>query len=135
MLFSRIRIPEAVERECSRKPGDDSRRIEEAVRDGWIGVVHVDLERTGLSLSSSLGRGEAEAIQLAEETPQSLLILDDRVARRQALRRGLAFIGTVRLLWLAEQRGVIDDAEVIIQRMIGVGYRISPRILQQLKAQ
>lgn len=97
--------------------------------------MHVDLERTGLSLSSSLGRGEAEAIQLAEETPQSLLILDDRVARRQALRRGLAFIGTVRLLWLAEQRGVIDDAEVIIQRMIGVGYRISPRILQQLKAQ
>lgn len=135
MLFSRIRIPEAVERECSQKPGDDSRRIEEAVRDGWISVVHVDLERTGLSLSSSLGRGEAEAIQLAGETPQSLLLLDDRVARRQALRRGLAFMGTVRLLWLAEQRRVIDDAEVIIQRMIGAGYRISPRILQQLKAQ
>lgn len=135
MLFSRIRIPEAVERECSQKPGDDSRRIEEAVRDGWISVVHVDLERTGLSLSSSLGRGEAEANQLAGETPQSLLLLDDRVARRQALRRGIAFMGTVRLLWLAEQRRVIDDAEVIIQRMIGVGYRISPRILQQLKAQ
>ncbi len=44
-------------------------------------------------------------------------------------------MGTVRLLWLAEQRRVIDDVEVIIQRMIGVGYRISPRILQQLKAQ
>lgn len=135
MLFSCLRIPEAVERECGRKPGDDSRRIEEAVRDGWISVVHVDLERTGLSLSTSLGRGEAETIQLAGETPQSLVLLDDRVARRQALRRGLAFMGTVRLLWLAEQRRVIDDVEVIIQRMIGVGYRISPRILQQLKAQ
>ena len=134
MLFSRIRIPEAVERECSQKPGDDSRRIEEAVQDGWIGVVHVGLERTSLSLSSSLGRGEAEAIQLAEETPQSLLILDDRVARRHALRRGLPFIGTVRLLWLAEQRRVIEDAETVVQRMSEGGYRISPRILQQLKA-
>ena len=134
MLFSRIRIPEAVERECRRKPGDDRHRIEEAVQDGWISVVHVDLERSGLTLSSSLGRGEAEAIQLADETPQSLLVLDDRVARRQALRRGLAFVGTVRLLWLAEQRQLIEDAEVIVQRMVAAGYRISPRILNQLKA-
>ena len=134
MLFSRIRIPEAVRLECRQKPGEDSRRIEEATQDGWISVVHVDLERTDLPLSSSLGKGEMEALQLAAETPQSLLILDDRLARRHALRRGLSYIGTVRMLFLAEQRRVIDDAQVIIQRMIGGGYRISPRILQQLKA-
>ena len=134
ILFSRIRIPEAVGRECRQKPGEDSRRIEDAVQDGWISIVRLNLERADLPLSSSLGRGETEAIQLAVETPQSLLILDDRLARRQALRRGLAFIGTVRLLWLAEQRRVIDDAEAIVQRMTADGYRISPRILQQLKA-
>ena len=134
ILFSRIRIPETVGRECRQKSGKDSRRIEEAVQDGWISIVRVNLERADLPLSSSLGRGETEAIQLAVETPQSLLILDDRLARRQALRRGLAFIGTVRLLWLAEQRRVIDDAEAIVQRMTADGYRISPRILQQLKA-
>ena len=41
--------------------------------------------------------------------------------------------GTVRMLLLAEQRSVIDDAEAVIQRMTAGGYRISPRILQQLK--
>ena len=134
-LFSRLRIPEAVRRECVRKPGPDTRRIEEAIRDGWIDVVAVDLDPVDPRFSLRLGRGETEAIQLALKTARSLLIMDDRLARRQALRCGIAYIGTARMLLLAEQRSVIDDAEVIVHRMTAAGYRISPRILQQLKAQ
>ena len=133
-LFSRLQIPGAVWLECLQKPGEDSRRIEQAVRDGWLSVVSVNLERTSQRFSSSLGRGETEAIQLALETTQSLLIVDDRLARRQAMRCGLAYLGTVRMLLLAEQRQVIDDAEALIRRMTASGYRISPQILQQLKA-
>ena len=133
-LFSRLRIPEAVLHECVRKPGSDARRIERAVRDGWIGVVPVDLEPAGPRFSLRLGSGETEAIQLALQTAQSLLIVDDRLARRQAKRYGLDHIGTVRLLLLAEQRSVIDDAEAVIRRMAASGYRISPRILRQLQA-
>ena len=125
-LFSRLQAPAAVCLECLQKPGEDSRRIEQAVRDGWLSVVSVNLERTSQRFSSSLGRGETEAIQLALETTQSLLIVDDRLARRQAMRCGLTYLGTVRMLLLAEQRQVIDDAEALIRRMTASGYGISP---------
>ena len=133
-LFARLQIPEAVWSECRGKPGDDSRRIEQAERDGWLRVVRLTTEATRKRFPPSLGRGEIEALQLAMETRPSLLIVDDRLARRQALQVGLDYIGTVRMLLLAERRSLIDDAETVVQRMTANGYRISPRVLQQLKA-
>lgn len=133
-LFARLQIPEAVWSECRGKPGDDSRRIEQAGRDGWLRVVKLTTEATRKRFPPSLGRGEIEALQFAMETRPSLLIVDDRLARRQALQLGLDYIGTVRMLLLAERRSLIDDAETVVQRMTANGYRISPRVLQQLKA-
>ena len=131
-LFSRIRIPEAVWLECREKPGEDSRRIERAESEGWLSVAPVTLERP---YPRSLGRGEVEAIQLARESVPSLLILDDRLARREAMRLGLDYIGTARLAYLAERASIIDDAESLVQRMTEGGYRISPQVLERLKAQ
>ena len=131
-LFSRIRIPEAVWLECVQKTGADSRRIEQAASEGWLNVVPVATRR---SHPPSLGNGEVEAIQLASATDKALLIMDDRLARREATRRGLDYIGTVRMLHLAEQRSIIDGAETTIQRMADCGYRISPLILRQLRVQ
>ena len=131
-LFSRIRIPEAAWLECVRKPGADSRRIERAASEGWLNVMSVATVR---SRPPSLGIGEIEAIQLALDTESALLIMDDRLARREATRRRLDYIGTVRMLHLAEQRSIVDNAEATIQRMAERGYRISPLALRQLKAQ
>lgn len=133
-LFARLQIPEAVWSECRGKPGDDSRRIEQAGRDGWLRVVKFTPEATRKRFPPSLGRGEIEALRLAMETRPSLLIVDDRLARRQALQLGLDYIGTARMLLLAERRSLIEDAETVVQRMTANGYRISPRVLQQLKA-
>ena len=130
-LFSRLRIPEAVWLECRKKAGVDSRRIELAANEGWLEVVSVPNSR---SFPVSLGSGEAEAIQLALETDEALLIMDDRLARREALRRRMNFIGTARMLHLAESRSLIEDAAVVVQQMAECGYRISPLLLQQLKA-
>ena len=131
-LFSRLRIPEAVWSECKEKEGEDSRRIEQAVNEGWVDVVSVT---EGLCLPPSLGRGEVEAIQLALETENALVIMDDRLARRAAMQHGLNYIGTVRMLHLAERRSIIENAEIMIQRMAKCGYRISPLLLQQLRLQ
>ena len=56
-----------------------------------------------------IGDGEKEAICLAIQQEHFLLILDDRLARRQAAKLGLTFIGLVRLLsrkayWIARSR-------------------------------
>ena len=109
----------------------DRRRIEQAANEGWLDVVSVAARRP---LPPSLGNGEIEAIQLALETDKTLLIMDDRLARREAMRHGLNHIGTVRMLHLAETRSLIENAEIVVQRMAECGYRISPMLLQQLKA-
>ena len=131
-LFSHLWIPRAVWLECREKAGEDSRRIEQAAHEGWVEVVSV---AEVLCLPPSLGRGEAQAIQLALEAENALVIMDDRLARRAAMQHGLDYIGTVRMLHLAEQRAIIDSAEDMIQRMAAHGYRISPLLLQQTRLQ
>ena len=133
-LFTRLQIPQAVWSECRGKPGEDSRRIERAVRDGWLRVVELTAGAARRQLPARLGRGEVEALQLAMETRSSLLIVDDRRARRQAQQLRLNYIGTARMLMLAEQRSLIDDAETVIHRMKANGYHVAPRVLRQLKA-
>ncbi len=65
----------------------------------------------------------------------SLLIVDDRLARREAQRLGLSFIGTARVLWIAEQRGLIRSAEEVAGHMAANGYRISPSLLEKIKSE
>jgi len=61
------------------------------------------------------------------------LIVDDRLARRFALKQGINIVGTVRILDLAEQRGLIKSAELSIAEMTAIGYRISVELLKQIR--
>ncbi len=132
-LFSGIYVTESV-KECQGKPGIDARRIEAAVDEGWLVISH---QVAGAApLSPALGVGESDSIRLALETrEESLLIVDDRLARRYALKQGLNIVGTVRLLDLAEQRYLIDSAEQCIREMAIVGYRISVEILNLIRSE
>jgi len=62
-----------------------------------------------------------------------LIILDDRLARKYASECGLNFIGTVRLLDIAEQKGLIEDAAATIDEISSNGYRISSEILKMIR--
>lgn len=131
-LFGGIIVTEAVRTECSTKPGIDWRRIAAAIEDGWLVVETAPASNA--VLSPSLGPGETESIRLALQDPEeTLLILDDRLARRYALRLGLQFVGTARLLHLAERRGLVPDAGACIARMAERGYRISLTLLAQVR--
>ncbi len=55
-----------------------------------------------------LGRGEREAIQLAEEQRASLLLIDERKGQSEAARRGLSTTGTLGVLLDAGEAGLID---------------------------
>ncbi len=111
----------------------DAKRIAGAVTQGWLSVQALESGRLNEPLMPSLGLGESEAIALALAAPkETLLILDDRLARRYALKRGLALIGTVRVLALAERRGLIDNAAHCIDGMAANGYRISRELLDMI---
>ena len=133
-LFGSILIPEAVQQECLAKTGIENQHIQQAIDAGVIQIAtptHSDLP---LTLSRSLGNGERDAIYLAMQAENSLLIVDDFLARKQALKLGLTFIGTVRLLDIAEKQGIIVNAEQTVEAIRNTGYRISKQILQQIRA-
>ncbi|WGZ95803.1 MAG: hypothetical protein QJT81_07390 [Candidatus Thiothrix putei] len=89
------------------KSGEDSERIQQAIDSQQLQVISSDAI-SSMVLPRSLGDGEKEAICLAIQHENSLLIVDDQLARRQAAKLGLTFIGLVRLLAIAEQQGMVD---------------------------
>jgi predicted nucleic acid-binding protein len=132
-LFSQIYVTGSVRDECLAKAGADAQRIGAAIIEGWLHVQPV--KNSGQPLSPSLGIGESDSIRFALEAPESaLLIVDDRLARRYALQKGLSIVGTVRLLDLAERRGYIESAEQCINEMTDFGYRISVNLLRKIRS-
>lgn len=131
-LFGRVWIPPAVREECLAGGDIDRERIGVALQAGWL-EVHAPASGAEL-ISPSLGQGETETIRLAFEQSGSLLIVDDRLARRYALARGIAIVGTVRLLWIAEQQGIIESAEQLVRTMAVEGYRVSAELLRRVQS-
>lgn len=82
-LFGTVLIPEAVQRECMAKSGEDSQRIQQAIDSQHLQVIPGDAVPF-MVLPRSLGDGEKEAICLAIQHEHALLIVDDQLARRQA---------------------------------------------------
>jgi len=133
-LFGQICIPEAVKQECLAGNGLDAELIQAAISDHWLVVNEEAPNKEKVPIAPSLGAGESEAIvQAMQEPEKSLLILDDRLARRYALRRGLFLIGTARVLVLAETQGLIGSADTCIDEMIANGYRISRELLDLIR--
>ncbi len=133
LLFETVTIPPAVEQECLAKDSADSQCIRRAIDAGMLSVVPVSDDHYD-KLPRSLGDGEKQALGLAARFDHPLLIMDDRLARKQARKLGIRFIGTVRLLVLAEQRDHIESAASAIEMMRTHGYRISLDLLREIQA-
>ncbi len=75
-----------------------------------------------------LGRGEREAIQLAEERRASLLLIDERKGQSEAARRGLSTTGTLGVLLDAGEAGLIDPPQAYRRLIEETTFRTSPAL-------
>jgi predicted nucleic acid-binding protein len=108
-IFEKVALPAAVQAELSkpRAPLPVQR---------WIAAPPVWLEihdTTGLPQVSGLDEGETAAIALAEFLHADMLLIDERVGFRVAKNKGLRVTGTLGLLDLAADHGMIDFAQAI----------------------
>ena len=78
----------------------------------------------------ALGRGETEAICLAQEIRADEILLDERRARTVAVQRGLTVTGTLGVLELAAKRQLISLSEVL-QKLERTNFRIDPELVQE----
>ena len=124
-LFVRTVTTETVWSECFANPSAAERtRLNRAAEQGW-------LERVGSPVVAHdwrLGPGETSAIAWALEHEAAVLI-DERAARRTATRLGLPLIGTVGLLVLAKEKGLIPSIREDLYQLADTRYRFAPELL------
>ena len=105
-LFSTVWLTTLVKQEYLAKSGEDSKNITEAIEMGWLKEKEIIISPN--LYSNSIGDGEISSIewakQLTEKDCSCLIILDDKLARKYAFKAKLNFIGTVRLLDIAEKK-------------------------------
>jgi uncharacterized protein len=123
-LFDRIYVPEAVvsEIKSGQKLGVS---LPDVLDVPWIEIRPLQ-QPALLPLVTHLGDGEKEVLALGLEIPGSLLLLDDRDARRHANFLSLNISGTVGVLLLAKERGLIESIRPILERFDVLRFRLNP---------
>ena len=97
----------------------------------WLTVQTVENSAFVAALKTQMDEGEAEAIALAVELDNVILILDDKKARRVAQQIGLKVIGTVGMLLRAKNQGVITEIKLLLTELVQVEFRITYAIIQE----
>lgn len=98
----------------------------------WLQVRSVRDQTHVDALGDVLDRGEAEAIVLLQEVAADPLLVDDRQARGEAVRRGIPHTGTIGVLRLARDRGLIAAAYPILQQPRRPNFWISDALLERI---
>lgn len=134
LAFQRLVIPEAVYEEVvvqgSGRPG-----VEEVKSADWIQVRSVQDRQRVEEVGRFLGRGETEAIILAQEISAMWVLLDDRRARLLAQQDGLNVVGTLGVLKYLKTHGDLDLLRPLFDELRGAGFSMGAEydeILQQV---
>ncbi len=124
-LYQTILVPPAVYQEVTHDP---TRPGAVAVQHAaWIQPRAVSDPAAVQSLRVWLDLGESEAIVLAEAA-QTPLLMDERQGRQIAIARGLACIGTGRVLVDAKHHKHIVAVTPLLDALQAAGVRLSPRL-------
>lgn len=126
-LFQRIVIPQAVYDEMviggQGKPG--SAEVDAAA---WIEVMQVRDHLAVRLLRETLDAGESEAIVLAQEMNAEYVLLDDALARRKTRLIGLPMTGTLGLVLIAKESGLVPAVKPILDELGRTDFRMSEQV-------
>ncbi len=84
----------------------------------WIFVTEVHDTAMRSVLQLNLHKGEAAAICVALENPGSIIVVDDRKARKTALHLGIKMMGTVGLLIRAKHLGLVSEIRPLLDEFL-----------------
>ena len=126
-----ILVPRSVWREVV-ETGKGQAGSREVASSSWISVCDVKDQDLVAVLRMSLDEGEAEAIALCREQPVTLVLLDEKDARRAARRLGLSVLGTVGILIWAKRAGWVHSLQKQLDALQTQGkFRLSLSVYHQ----
>lgn len=98
----------------------------------WIKVEEITDFNRFEQLKSVLDPGEASAITLALETEGSILIIDEKKGRKIAVDLNLTIIGTLKVLLIAKNKGVLSSVKQVILELQHHSFRFNKAIVDEV---
>ena len=130
-LYGRLIVPPGVVAELNQERTPSVVREWLSARPEWLQIQAPQQELS--SLRDVLGAGEREAIALASELSADALLMDDRDGRREAEKRNLAVLGTLRVLADAAEHGLLN-LRVAFDCLRQTNFRADEQLMQRLLA-
>jgi uncharacterized protein len=118
MLFDTVCTTPQVQQEFGRLPS-------------WVQIKEATNHNKQIELYQLLDMGEASAIALALETQHSIIIIDEKKGRKVAKNLNLKVIGSLKVLLLAKQKGIISRVYPLIQALEKKNFRFSKSLVEQ----
>ncbi len=130
-LFGTVHVPDAVMTELRHPQAPPAVRASIEAPPDWLTLTPTT--PLNPAFHPGLGLGERSAIALAQELQADLVIMDDRLGVAAAAGQGLAAVGTLRILRLAADRGLLDFA-ASVTRLQATNFRVRASVLRALTA-
>ena len=109
---------------------DTEAPIRQDLEAGWLKTVAIATTDPALP---DLDEGEASSIRLAlSRNGPALLLIDERSGRAVAQDHGLSVAGTVAVIGLARQGGLITSARQVFADLHASDFRIAPAVIKSV---
>jgi predicted nucleic acid-binding protein len=123
-LYGQIRMPQAVADELAQGLAQGI-SLPDPTSLPWLALCQVP-SSTLIPDLPNLGAGEREALSLATTLPDSLVILDDALARSYAQQLNIPVTGTLGVLLKGKQSGYIDAIAPLLDQLNALNFRLAP---------
>ncbi len=97
----------------------------------WIEIEKVNDNYKQQLLEMQVDKGEASALALALETPDSTVILDDYRARKVAEKLKINYTGTIGVIIRAKIKRIIPSIKPLLSKIKQTDFRLTNEIEQQ----
>jgi predicted nucleic acid-binding protein len=113
-FYGQVVVPDAVAIELSSPSAPNPVRDWMTRAPPWLSVVPVESDKVQ-AITDDLDPGERAAIALAATMHADLLLIDEAAGRAEARRRNLRVTGTLGVLRVAAELGLVDVPGLIVR--------------------
>ncbi len=128
-LFEQVKVPPAVFQEVTI-PGKSQAKILQSYLASK--VTAVELSNYSLNQIQSLGQGELEAMALYLQLTADFLLIDDAKAKKVASVNHIEVIGSLGVLRLAKQQGLINEIKPLIEIITTTNIYLSKAVITKV---
>ncbi|GHT12802.1 DUF3368 domain-containing protein [Bacteroidia bacterium] len=94
----------------------------------WVEIVAVKDKYKQQLFEVQVDKGESSAMALSLEIANSLLIIDDYKARKLARNLKINYTGTLGIIILSKQKGIISSIKPVLEKIKETNFRISAEL-------